>query len=196
MKRTAVVTRETRETRIRIALTLDGSGRCQSQTGLPFMDHMLTLFAKHGFFDLEVEAKGDLEVDAHHTMEDLGIVLGQCLVQALGDKRGIRRYGAFYVPMDETLARAVVDLSGRPCLCYQVAVPVGYHFGAIDVRQFREFFQALVNHAALNLHLDLIRGEDVHHIIEACFKAFARALDQAVSHDPRETSVPSTKGSL
>ncbi len=196
MSRKASIQRNTSETRIRLDLELDGEGSCQSKTGLPFVDHMLDLFARHGYFNLQVEAVGDLEVDAHHTMEDLGIVLGQAIRQAVGDKVGIRRYGAFLVPMDETLARTVVDLSGRPAMVYEAPLPVGYMLSGIDVRLFREFFQALVNNAGMNLHIDVLRGEDVHHMIEAIFKSFARALDQAIQADPRETGVPSTKGSL
>lgn len=196
MSRQASIDRETAETRISISLELDGSGQIETATGLPFMDHMLTLFAKHGFFDLQVDAKGDLEVDAHHTMEDLGIVLGQAIAKAVGDKRGITRYGFFMVPMDETLARVVLDLSGRPCLRYSVDIPRGYHLGPIDVQLFHEFFQALANAAAMNLHIDILRGVDVHHQIEGIFKAFARALDMATTIDPRQTDIPSTKGTL
>ncbi len=195
MSRAAEINRETNETHIRIKLELDGSGQSRIDTGIPFLDHMLTLFARHGFFDLDVDAKGDLEVDCHHTMEDIGIVLGNTIKDALGDKRGIRRYGAAIVPMDESLARVVLDLSGRPWLAYDVATTVP-HINNIDVRLFREMFQALTNNLMLNLHIDLIRGEETHHILEAVFKAFAKALDQATRLDTRETGVPSTKGTL
>lgn len=195
MNRQAKTERKTAETRIRVSVNLDGAGVAVVDTGIPFLDHMLTLLAKHSHFDLDIKAIGDLKVDPHHTMEDLGIVLGTALREALGDKRGIRRYGFFILPMDEALARVVLDLSGRPCLVYQVPCPVDY-VSDIDVRLFREFFQALVNALGLNLHLDLLRGEEAHHIFEAVFKAFARALAMAVSHDPREPGIPSTKGVL
>lgn len=195
MPRTATIERKTTETQILLTINVDGSGTAAVKTGIPFMDHMLTLFARHGFFDLEVQAVGDLDVDAHHTMEDLGLVLGTALRQALGDKHGIRRYGSFYVPMDETLARVVVDLSGRPYLVYQAALPMDTING-LSVRLFQEFFQALTNTLGANLHIDVIRGEEVHHIIEAIFKAFARALDQATQYEARQQGVPSTKGTL
>ncbi len=195
MGRQATIERRTTETQIRVAITLDGTGRAQVDTGLPFMDHMLTLFARHGYFDLEVLARGDLQVDAHHTMEDLGLVLGQAIRQALGDKKGIHRYGFFLLPMDETLVRVVLDLSGRPWLTWQAPFPVA-EINGLSVRLFREFFQALTNTLALNLHVDVLRGEEAHHIAEGIFKGFARALDQAVSLEPRETAVPSSKGTL
>ena len=159
------------------------------------MDHMLTLFAKHGFFDLEVKAIGDLEIDAHHTMEDIGIVLGTVIHKALGNRQGIRRYGNFSLPMDESLVNIALDLSGRPYLAYNVSFPVN-EINGIGVRLFQEFFQALTNNLALNLHIDLVRGEEVHHILEAIFKCFSKALDQATSLDVREKAVPSTKGVL
>ncbi len=196
MSRQAIVERKTTETQITVEWKIDGAGNAEICTGIPFMDHMLTLFARHGFFDLKVEAEGDLEVDAHHTMEDLGLTMGKALSQALDDKAGIHRYGFFYLPMDETLARVVVDLSGRPCLMYDVDVPRGHMLGGMDVRLFREFMQAFTNAAALNLHIDLIRGEDMHHIFEAIFKGLARALDMATRMEPREKSIPSTKGTL
>ena len=191
--RKSEVARKTRETDIFIALDLDGEGRSSIDTGIPFMNHMLELFAKHGFFDLTVRAKGDIEVDYHHTMEDLGLVLGDVLAQALGDKAGIRRYGI--LPMDEALALIALDLSGRPCLVWNVDFPAPM-IRDLDTRLFCEFFQALVNRAGMNLHVRKMAGEEVHHVAEAVFKAFAKALDQAVTHDPRVKGVLSTKGSL
>nr|WP_154419076.1 imidazoleglycerol-phosphate dehydratase HisB [Victivallis lenta] len=193
--RKSEVARKTRETDIFIALDLDGEGRSSIDTGIPFMNHMLELFAKHGFFDLTVRAKGDIEVDYHHTMEDLGLVLGDVLAQALGDKAGIRRYGSCILPMDETLALVALDLSGRPCLVWNVDFPAPM-IRDLDTRLFCEFFQALVNRAGMNLHVRKMAGEEVHHVAEAVFKAFAKALDQAVTHDPRVKGVLSTKGSL
>lgn len=193
--RKSEVKRTTRETDITVALELDGTGKSSVDTGIPFMNHMLELFAKHGFFNLEVRAKGDIEVDYHHTMEDLGLVLGQALVEALGDKAGIRRYGSCILPMDETLALVALDLSGRPCLVWDVDFPAQM-IRDLDVRLFCEFFQALVNRAGMNLHVKKLAGEEVHHVAEAIFKAFAKALDQAVSLDPRVKGVLSTKGSL
>ena len=193
--RKSEVARKTRETDIFIALDLDGEGRSSIDTGIPFMNHMLELFAKHGFFDLTVRAKGDIEVDYHHTMEDLGLVLGDVLAQALGDKAGIRRYGSCMLPMDETLALVALDLSGRPCLVWNVDFPAPM-IRDLDTRLFCEFFQALVNRAGMNLHVRKMAGEEVHHVAEAVFKAFAKALDQAVTHDPRVKGVLSTKGSL
>ena len=193
--RKSEVARKTRETDIFIALDLDGEGRSSIDTGIPFMNHMLELFAKHGFFDLTVRAKGDIEVDYHHTMEDLGLVLGDVLAQALGDKAGIRRYGSCILPMDETLALVALDLSGRPCLVWNVDFPAPM-IRDLDTRLFCEFFQALVNRAGMNLHVRKMAGEEVHHVAEAVFKAFAKALDQAVTHDPRVKGVLFTKGSL
>ena len=193
--RKSEVARKTRETDIFIALDLDGEGRSSIDTGIPFMNHLLELFAKHGFFDLTVRAKGDIEVDYHHTMEDLGLVLGDVLAQALGDKAGIRRYGSCILPMDETLALVALDLSGRPCLVWNVDFPAPM-IRDLDTRLFCEFFQALVNRAGMNLHVRKMAGEEVHHVAEAVFKAFAKALDQAVTHDPRVKGVLSTKGSL
>ena len=195
MSRKATEKRHTNETKIEISFTVDGEGKADVNTGISFMDHMLTLFARHGFFDLTVKASGDLDIDAHHTMEDLGVVLGTVIRKALGDKKGIRRYGFFILPMDETLARVVLDLSGRACLVYEVE-PAARYIKELDVRLFREFFQALTNNLALNLHVDVIRGEDVHHVFEGVFKAFARALDCATSLEPREKGVPTTKGML
>ncbi len=196
MSRTASIKRDTSETQITLSLNLDGEGKVKLDTGLPFLEHMLTLFAKHGFFDLDLTCKGDLEIDAHHSMEDIGIVLGQAIKQAVGDKKGIRRYGFFYIPMDETLGRAVLDLSNRPALAYSVDIPRGYFIGGIDAHLFHEFFVAVVNNAGMNLHLDIIRGVDVHHQLEALFKAFARALDMATQIEPRQKGTPSTKGML
>ena len=189
------VRRSTNETKIALDLVLDGTGIAVVETGIPFMDHMLTAFARHGYFDLRVKATGDLEVDAHHTIEDLGIVLGQAIREALGDKAGIARYGTAYVPMDEALARVVVDLAGRPGLGFRVR-QVSSTVGGFDVRLIREFFQALVNAGGITLHLDLIAGEEAHHIYEAVVKAFGRALDAATALEPRCQGVPSTKGSL
>ena len=194
MARKASVTRETRETRIRLELVLEG-GEVSVDTGLPFMDHMLGALARHGHFGLCIVAQGDLNVDAHHTIEDLGLVLGRALREALGDKQSIRRFGAACVPMDEALARAVVDLSGRPYLAYRVTPPNSV-CGGFDSRLFHEFFQALTNAGALTLHLDLLAGAEVHHAFEAMFKALGRALDQAAAHDPCSPGVPSTKGVL
>jgi imidazoleglycerol-phosphate dehydratase len=195
MPRTAVVERVTKETRIRLSLGLDGTGDSKICTSVPFLDHMLDLFARHGLFDLQVEAQGDIDIDFHHTVEDIGIVLGEALKRALADKAGIRRYGQATVPMDETLASAAVDLSGRPYLCFNVPLPK-VKIGEFDVELVREFFQAFTNTACLNLHLNLKYGENTHHIVEACFKAFARALNQAVGLDPRISGVLSTKGTL
>ena len=194
--RTATVTRNTRETQIELALNLDGIGVSDLQTGLPFFEHMLTQVARHGLVDLTIRATGDLEVDAHHTVEDVGIVLGQALARAIGDKRGISRYGHAYVPLDEALSRAVIDLSGRPGLTYNCDY-VRPRVGDFDVDLLHEFFQGFVNHAQVTLHLDNFRGNNAHHQAETLFKAFGRALRAAVTLDPRsEGRVPSTKGSL
>jgi len=195
MSRAATIERTTKETRISLSLTLDGSGDAKISTSVPFLDHMLNLFSRHGLFDLEVEASGDIEIDFHHTVEDIGIVLGEAFKQALGDKNGIRRYGQASVPMDETLASVSVDISGRPYLVYHVNLPK-VKIGEFDVELAREFFQAFVNHCGLNLHINVMYGENLHHIIEACFKAFARALDIATQLDPRVEGVLSTKGVL
>jgi len=195
MSRTAVVERVTKETRIRLSLGLDGSGEAKVCTSVPFLDHMLDLFARHGLFDLQVEAQGDIDIDFHHTVEDIGIVLGEALKRALGGKEGIRRYGQATVPMDETLASATIDLSGRPYLCFNVPLPK-VKIGDFDVELVREFFQAFANTGCLNLHLNLAYGENVHHMVEACYKAFARALDEATRLDDRITGVLSTKGKL
>ncbi|KXX63694.1 imidazoleglycerol-phosphate dehydratase HisB [Marichromatium gracile] len=194
--RRAQVARDTLETQIRVTLDLDGTGQGSFRTGVPFLEHMLDQIARHGLIDLQVEAEGDLHIDAHHTVEDIGITFGQALAQALGDKRGIRRYGHAYVPLDEALSRVVVDLSGRPGLTY--AVPfTRAQVGAFEVDLFQEFFQGLVNHAALTLHIDNLRGTNAHHQAETVFKAFGRALRMAVEPDPRMAGItPSTKGAL
>jgi len=194
--RRAAVSRDTRETRIAVELDLDGSGRAELATGVPFLDHMLDQVARHGMLDLAVRATGDLHIDAHHTVEDVGITLGQSLRQALGDKSGLARYGHAYVPLDEALARAVIDLSGRPGLLFQVTFTRAW-IGTFDVDLVHEFFQGFVNHALVTLHLDSLRGDNAHHQAETLFKAFGRALRMAAAPDPRATGViPSTKGAL
>ena len=194
-QRQASIVRETRETSIKLTFNADGTGKSAISTGIGFLDHMLELFAKHGFFDLEIEEKGDLHVDCHHTMEDLGLVLGAAIAQALGDKAGIRRYGSCLLPMDEALAEVALDLSGRPYLVYKADMPAA-QVGNIDVRLFHEFFQALAVKAGMNLHIRLLEAGEVHHALEAIFKAFAKALDQAITPDPRVKGVLSTKGML
>lgn len=194
--RTATVKRDTNETQIELSINLDGTGECQIEIGLPFFEHMLTQIARHGLIDMRIAAQGDLAVDAHHTVEDVGIVLGQAFVQALGDKSGIYRYGHAYVPLDEALSRVVVDFSGRPGLFYQVDYTRA-RIGDFDVDLLREFFQGFVNHGMVTLHLDSLKGENAHHQAETLFKAFGRALRMAVMPDPRMLGViPSTKGSL
>ena len=195
MKRTGKLTRKTRETEIFIELNLDGSGKSEISTGIGFMDHMLELFSRHGKFDLKVKAHGDLDVDAHHTMEDMGLVLGEVFSEALGDKAGIRRYGSFLLPMDETLVLTALDLSGRPYLVYDLIPPVE-KVGSLDTALFHEFLQAFCVKGGINLHVKLLSGGEIHHIFEAVFKGLARALEQAVSHDPKEKGIPSTKGVL
>ena len=195
MARKAMIERVTNETRIRLELNVDGCGKGTICTSVPFLDHMLNLFARHGLFDLTVEASGDIDIDFHHTVEDIGIVLGEAFRQALDDKKGIRRYGQASVPMDETLASVSIDISGRPYLVYNVRLPK-VKIGDFDVELAREFFQAFVNNAGLNLHINVMYGENVHHIIEACFKAVARAMDVATQFDPRVEGVMSTKGVL
>jgi imidazoleglycerol-phosphate dehydratase len=193
--RSASIERKTSETEIRLDLTLDGAGTSEIRTGIPFFDHMLTLFARHGLFDLSVEAKGDIEVDFHHTVEDTGIALGAAFAKALGDKSGIRRYGSAYVPMDEALARVVVDCSGRPFLSYEA--PRGVEaIGLFPFQLVEEFLRALSVQAGLTLHVTILAGRDAHHMAEAIFKALGRALDVAVSHDERVKGIPSTKGVL
>ena len=193
--RSAKVERNTNETQISVAINLDGTGKLQCETGLPFLDHMLDQIARHGLIDIEINAKGDLEIDAHHTVEDIGITLGQAFSQAL-DKTGIRRYGHAYVPLDEALSRVVIDFSGRPGLEYHVQFVKGT-VGNFDVDLFHEFFQGFVNHALATLHIDNLRGKNAHHQIETIFKAFGRAVRMATELDPRSAGViPSTKGSL
>jgi imidazoleglycerol-phosphate dehydratase len=194
-RRKANVERKTRETDIRLALDLDGGGRSRITTGIGFLDHMLTALATHGRFDLDVRCKGDLHVDAHHSVEDVGIALGDALVEALGDKKGIVRFGHAYVPLDEALSRCVVDLSGRPFLHYDVTFKAR-QVGTMPTELFEDFFWALADHGRLNVHLEAIRGRNAHHIAETLFKATARALSMAVALDPRVKGVPSTKGSL
>lgn len=196
MTRQAEVTRKTKETDLRVLVDLDGRGEARTKTGIGFFDHMLEAFARHGLLDLTVEARGDLHVDGHHTVEDTGIVLGQAIAKALGDRAGIRRYADAMVPLDEALVRCVMDVSGRPYLSYQIEIPKWQMLGDYDVFLTPEFFRALTLNAGLTVHLDLVRGDNPHHIVEAAFKAFARALDAATLQDPRVTGVPSTKGAL
>ncbi len=194
--RTAEVRRDTAETKIRVRIDLDGTGRQKLATGVPFLDHMLDQIARHGLVDLEIEADGDLHIDAHHTVEDIGITLGQAVARAVGDKKGIRRYGHAYVPLDEALSRVVVDFSGRPGLTWNVPFTRAM-IGSFDVDLAREFFQGFVNHAQMTVHVDTLRGDNAHHQCETVFKAFARAFRMAVEADPRAAgSIPSTKGSL
>jgi imidazoleglycerol-phosphate dehydratase len=196
MSREAVIERTTSETSIRTRLNLDGTGVSNVHSGIPFFDHMLTLFARHGLFDLDLDAKGDLEVDFHHTVEDAGITLGQAVAKALGEKKGIRRYGFAYVPMDEALVRAVIDLSGRPYLVYEPPSPVEAIGGNFSFQLVEEFLRAIAVSAAMNLHVEILAGRDAHHMAEGVFKALARALDTATQIDPRVEGVPSTKGIL
>ena len=196
MERTAEINRQTKETKVRVALNLDGSGKTSSETGVGFFDHMLDLLGRHGLMDLTVQAQGDLQVDAHHTVEDVGIVIGQCLEKALGDKRGIYRYGWASVPMDETLANVALDLSGRPAFVCNVQF-TGPLIGTFPVELVEEFFKSIATNAKMNLHVNVPYGTNNHHIAEAIFKATAKALRQAVSIDPRAgDQVPSTKGNL
>ena len=193
--RKASATRETLETRIEVAVNVDGSGAADISTGLPFFEHMLDQVARHGRIDIEIRAHGDLEVDAHHTVEDVGITLGQAITGAVGEKRGISRYGHAYVPLDEALSRVVVDFSGRPGLEYNVAFSRA-RVGTFDVDLLHEFFQGFVNHAQVTLHVDNLKGTNAHHQAETIFKAFGRALRMALQRDPRTADTPSTKGSL
>jgi len=195
-ERIATVSRNTNETQITVTVNLDGSGRLDCQTGVPFLDHMLDQVARHGMLDLTIDAKGDLEIDEHHTVEDLGITLGQAFAQAIGDKRGIRRYGHAYVPLDESLSRVVIDFSGRSGLFMDVEFTRAT-IGRLDTQLFWEFFQGFVNHAQVTLHIDNLKGFNAHHQAETIFKAFGRALRAAVEEDPRMAGqMPSTKGSL
>ena len=195
-QRQASVERDTLETQIQVAINLDGSGECKLDTGVPFLEHMLDQVARHGLIDLEIKAKGDLHIDAHHTVEDIGITLGQAFTKAIGDKKGIVRYGHAYVPLDEALSRVVIDFSGRPGLEYNVKFERS-SIGEFDVDLFHEFFQGFINHANVTLHIDNLSGDNAHHIAETVFKAFGRAVRMAISADPRMQGVmPSTKGSL
>jgi imidazoleglycerol-phosphate dehydratase len=196
MSREALIERNTSETKIRLRLGVDGTGNSKIESGIPFFDHMLTLFARHGVFDVELAAKGDIDVDFHHTVEDTGITLGQALTKALGNKAGIRRYGFAYVPMDEALVRVVVDLSGRPFLAYKAPGDVEAIGGTFSFQLVEEFLRALSVHGGMNLHVDVLAGRDAHHMAEGVFKALARALDSATQVDPRVQGIPSTKGVL
>jgi imidazoleglycerol-phosphate dehydratase len=196
VSRTGEATRQTKETNVRVRVELDGSGRASVATGIGFFDHMLEALARHALYDLEINASGDLHVDAHHTVEDVGIVLGQALSRALGERHGIRRYGAATVPLDDALARVVVDVSGRPYLAFHADPPTWQKLGDYDVALTPEFFRALATHGGLTLHVDLLRGQNAHHVVEAVFKAAARALGEATSRDPRVEGAPSTKGTL
>ncbi len=194
--RSAAVTRKTAETDVSVSLSIDGTGRAAIETGVGFFDHMLELFARHALFDLEVRCKGDLQVDAHHTVEDVGIALGQALLQAMGDKKGIARYADVHLPMDETLTRVAVDISGRPFLVFRTTFS-GDKIGAFDTELVREWFQAFAINAGLTLHVETLYGENRHHIAESCFKGLARTLRKALAVDPREGDrIPSTKGTL
>lgn len=195
MNRSATVRRDTLETRIEVTLDLDGTGKADLASGVPFLDHMLDQIARHGLIDLRVVAEGDLHIDAHHTVEDIGITLGQALTAALGDKQGLARYGHAYVPLDEALSRVVIDLSGRPGLVFAVEFTRA-RVGDFDVDLTREFFQGFVNHARATLHIDNLRGDNAHHQVETIFKAFGRALRMAIAPDPRQTGIASTKGAL
>ncbi len=196
MQRKAEVVRDTSETQIRVAINIDGTGQQKLDTGVPFLDHMLDQIARHGLIDLDISAKGDLHIDAHHTVEDVGITLGQAFAKAVGDKKGIRRYGHAYVPLDEALSRVVIDFSGRPGLEFHVPFKRSM-IGQFDVDLTHEFFQGFVNHAHVTLHVDNLRGENAHHQCETVFKAFGRALRMATELDPRAAgTIPSTKGSL
>jgi imidazoleglycerol-phosphate dehydratase len=194
--RKATVKRDTLETQIKVSVDLDGSGQGNFETGVPFLEHMLDQVSRHGLIDIDIEAQGDLHIDAHHTVEDIGITLGQAFAQAVGDKKGIRRYGHAYVPLDESLSRVVIDFSGRPGLEYHVEYPRA-RIGEFEVDLLLEFFQGFVNHAQVTLHVDNLRGKNAHHIAETIFKAFGRALREALSADERmQGMMPSTKGSL
>lgn len=195
MNRQASITRTTKETDIRLSLNLDGTGKAELNSSIPFLDHMLEQISRHGLIDLSVNASGDRQIDDHHTVEDIGICLGEALRDALGDKAGVRRYGHAYVPLDEAMSRVVLDLSGRPGLEYHIDFPRG-RVGDFDIDLFKEFFQAVCNHGKITLHIDSLRGGNNHHIIETVFKAFGRALRMAVEPDSRQIGIPSTKGAL
>lgn len=195
MKRSAEVERKTKETDVQLTLNLDGGGLSSVDTGIPFLDHMFELMVAHGFMDLNVRAKGDTEIDYHHTVEDLGICLGKAINQALGERKGIRRYGQAIIPMDEALAQVVIDISNRPYLSYKVPIKKGLT-GKFDIRLLKDFFRALVNYAGVTMHIELLSGDDAHHSAEAIFKAFGRAFDQACQREERLDGVPSTKGLL
>ena len=194
--RKSSIKRKTTETNIKINFNIDGKGKGSINTQMPFLDHMLTLFTKHGLFDLYIDASGDLEVDYHHTVEDIGIVMGQAITRAVGEKRGIKRYGSAEIPMDETLASVALDLSGRPYLIYNVSLPRKVRIKEFDPDLIEDFFQAIVNNSGITLHINLQYGRNIHHIFEAIFKAFGRALDEATTIDSRISGVPSTKGKL
>jgi len=194
--RTSTIERNTLETQITVKIDLDGTGKANFNTGVPFLEHMLDQVARHGLFDLDIQAKGDLHIDAHHTVEDIGITLGQALSAAIGDKKGIKRYGHAYVPLDEALSRVVIDFSGRPGMEYNADYPRGM-IGAFDVDLIHEFFQGFINHANVTLHIDSLKGNNAHHIAETIFKAFGRAMRMALENDARMSGMmPSTKGSL
>ncbi len=195
MSRSASIERNTKETQIKLSINLDGTGKSELNTPIPFLNHMLEQISRHGLIDMSIDAKGDIDIDDHHTVEDIGICLGEVLREAIGDKKGIVRYGHAYVPLDEALSRVVLDLSGRPDLEYHVNFPKAM-IGSFDVDLFKEFFQAVVNHSRMSLHIDNLRGINNHHIAETVFKAFGRALRMAVENDPRQQGIPSTKGSL
>ncbi|HCS13548.1 MAG: imidazoleglycerol-phosphate dehydratase HisB [Zetaproteobacteria bacterium CG06_land_8_20_14_3_00_59_53] len=195
MSRQASITRTTKETDIRLSLNLDGTGKAELNSSIPFLDHMLEQISRHGLIDLSVVARGDRQIDDHHTVEDIGICLGEALRDALGDKAGVRRYGHAYVPLDEALSRVVLDLSGRPGLEYHIDFP-RERVGDFDIDLFKEFFQAVSNHGKITLHIDSLRGGNNHHIIETVFKAFGRALRMAIEPDARQAGIPSTKGAL
>jgi len=195
MMREASIERKTNETQIQLSLNLDGTGKAELSSSIPFLDHMLDQIARHGLIDLTVDARGDREIDDHHTVEDIGICLGEALRKAVGDKKGIVRYGHAYVPLDEALSRVVLDFSGRPGLEYHIKLPKET-VGGFDIDLFKEFFQAVSNHARITLHIDCLRGGNNHHIIETVFKAFGRALRMAIEADPRQGGIPSTKGAL
>ncbi|OIQ01105.1 MAG: imidazoleglycerol-phosphate dehydratase [Zetaproteobacteria bacterium CG2_30_46_52] len=195
MSRVASIERNTKETQIKVSINLDGTGKSSLNTPLPFLNHMLEQICRHGLIDMDILAKGDIDIDDHHTVEDIGICIGEVLSEALGNKSGIVRYGHSYVPLDEALSRVVLDLSGRPDLEYHVQFPKAM-IGKFDVDLLKEFFQAVVNHARISLHIDSIRGLNNHHIAETIFKAFGRALRMAVEADPRQSGIPSTKGTL